>query len=72
MPSPVEEREGARWAGGLQDGTLQGMAALRLLLTAGLNQGSNEALADVVREALHQLDGEIGDLRALIAEMREQ
>jgi hypothetical protein len=46
------------------------MAALRLLLAAGLNQGSNEALEGAVREALHQLDEEIGDLRALIAEMR--
>jgi len=49
---------------------MQGLAALRFLLAAGINQDSPEALRRAATEAIELLDGEIGDLRALIAEMR--
>ena len=71
MATGVSEQAGEKWAGTLQDGTLQGLAALRMLLVSGLNR-SPEALERAATEAVRQIDGEIGDLRALIAEMRGQ
>lgn len=50
---------------------MQGLAAVRLLLAAGIGKGSPEGLRGAADEALDLLDNEIGDLRALIAEMRE-
>jgi two-component system, NarL family, sensor histidine kinase DevS len=63
------ERERGRWARELHDETLQGLGALRVLLASGL-RGSSEALAQAAREATSQLDSEIQNLRALIAELR--
>ncbi len=63
------ERERGRWARELHDETLQGLGALRVLLASGL-RGSSEALEGAVREATSQLDSEIQNLRALIAELR--
>jgi hypothetical protein len=59
MPA-ISEETGVKWAGELQDGTMQGLAALRMLLEHAAG------------EAIRQLEEEIGDLRALIAEMRGQ
>jgi signal transduction histidine kinase len=64
------DREDLRWAAALQDGPMQGLVALRLLLDSGLNDGSREALERIARTAVSQIDSEIADLRALIAEMR--
>jgi signal transduction histidine kinase len=64
------ERERGRWARELHDETLQGLGALRVLLTSGLRSGSSETLEGAVREATSQLDSEIQNLRALIAELR--
>jgi len=49
---------------------MQGLAALRLLLATGISQDSPEALRRAAGEAVELLDGEIGELRVLIAEMR--
>jgi signal transduction histidine kinase len=64
------ERERGRWARELHDETLQGLGALRVLLASGLRGGSPEMLEGAVREATAQLDSEIHNLRALIAELR--
>ncbi len=64
------ERERGRWARELHDETLQGLGALRVLLASGLRGGSPEALEGAVSEATSQLDSEIQNLRALIAELR--
>jgi signal transduction histidine kinase len=64
------QRTGVKWAGELQDGTMQGLAALRMLLASAVNERSREALEHAASEAIRQLEGEIGELRHLIAEMR--
>ncbi|UJA18946.1 GAF domain-containing sensor histidine kinase [Thermoleophilia bacterium SCSIO 60948] len=63
------ERERGRWARELHDETLQGLGALRLLLSAAL--GRDEAqLRSRVSSAVEQLETEIANLRGLIAELR--
>ncbi len=64
------ERERGRWARELHDETLQGLGALRVLLTSGLQQSSPLALEGAVDEAISQLGSEIQNLRGLIAELR--
>lgn len=71
MTSQLSEPRGIDWADSLQDGTLQGLVALRILLRSGINQGS-PALAAAAKETVGQLDREIRDLRGLIAEMRTE
>jgi signal transduction histidine kinase len=63
------EEERGRWARELHDETLQGLAALGVLLNAGLRAGG-ERLEDAVRQATEQLATEIANLRALITELR--
>jgi signal transduction histidine kinase len=70
VESHVSDQAGVRWAGALQDGTMQGLAALRMLLASGINRGSPEALEHAAEEALRQIDDELGDLRALVSEMK--
>jgi hypothetical protein len=70
VASQVSDQRGTDWAESLQDGTLQGLVALRMLLRSGINQGSHGALAAAAKETVGQLDHEIRDLRGLIAEMR--
>lgn len=71
MPaSPAET--GVKWAGELQDGTMQGLAALRMLLASAINERSSEALEHAASEAIRQLEDEIVELREMIAEMRGQ
>ena len=72
VTSQVSERKEIEWAESLQDGTLQGLVALRMLLRSGINQGSPRALSAAAKETVGQLDREIRDLRALIAEMRDR
>jgi signal transduction histidine kinase len=63
------EAERRRWARELHDQTLQGLAALRLVLSAGL--GADEAaLRAAATEAIGQIGEEIANLRSLIAELR--
>ncbi len=64
------EQERARWARDLHDETLQNLAALRLALAAQLRSGDQEDSRTVMREAIEQLDAEIGSLRSLIADVR--
>jgi hypothetical protein len=66
----VEDLKWAGWAGSLQDGTMQGLVALRLLLTSSIKDGSREALESAADQAVRQIDTEIAALRGLITEIR--
>ncbi len=66
----ASERERKYWARELHDETLQGLAALRLLLASALRRGTPEALTTAVQEAVHELVAEIDKLRGLITELR--
>jgi signal transduction histidine kinase len=63
------EQERSRWARELHDETLQGLAALGVLLSSGLRAGG-DALEQAARQATEQLSTEIANLRALITELR--
>jgi signal transduction histidine kinase len=63
------EQERKRWARELHDETLQGLAALQVLLQSGLKVGG-EALEQAARQATEQVTTEIANLRALITELR--
>jgi signal transduction histidine kinase len=63
------ERERSRWARELHDETLQGLAALGVLLNSGLRAGG-QALEQAARTATEQVSAEIANLRALITELR--
>ena len=64
------EQERRRWARELHDETLQGLGALRLVLSTARSSGSGERLEEAVDHALEQLDLEIENLRALVTELR--
>jgi signal transduction histidine kinase len=64
------EQERKRWARDLHDETLQGLAALRVLLGNALRQDSEEDMRSGVTAAMDQIRGEVHKLRALIAELR--
>jgi signal transduction histidine kinase len=63
------EQERRRWARELHDETLQGLAALGVVLSAGQRAGG-EGLENAVAQATDQLSTEIANLRALITELR--
>jgi signal transduction histidine kinase len=64
------EQERRRWARELHDETLQGLGALRLVLSTARSSGSGDRLEAAVDHALEQLDLEIENLRALVTELR--
>jgi signal transduction histidine kinase len=64
------EHERSRWARDLHDETLQGLAALRLGLSAAAREPDPEALRAHVREAVDQIATEIQNLRAIITDLR--
>ena len=63
------ESERQRWARELHDETLQGMAALKLALTAALRAEPHQA-HELLKGAVEQLDADIGGLRSIIADLR--
>jgi signal transduction histidine kinase len=64
------DAERRRWARELHDETLQGLAALRVLLSSALRRGDPELNHRAMAEAIAQIEREIGNLRALISELR--
>jgi two-component system, NarL family, sensor histidine kinase DevS len=66
----ASERERKFWARELHDETLQGLAALRVLLGSALRVGTPEGMSGAIDQATDELGGEIDKLRALITELR--
>ena len=64
------EAERRRWARELHDETLQGLGGLRLLLASALRLDDLQRAQGVVREAVEHIEREIGNLRAIITELR--
>ncbi len=67
-----ETDQAERWADDLQDGTLQGLAAMRVVLKAARQDGSPQSLERAAEVCLDQIDAEIGTLRTSISEMRSR
>ena len=63
------EQERLQWARELHDETLQGLAAIRLIL-ATARRGAAGSLEDAVDRSLEQIDLEIASLRSLITDLR--
>ncbi len=66
----AEERERARWARELHDGTLQGLGSVRLVLSAAREQRDLSLMGDAMDAAIEQLGEEIAQLRHLIVDLR--
>lgn len=64
------EQERRRWARELHDETLQGLAALRVGLSAGVREPDAEALRAHMRAAVEHIAREIENLRAIISDVR--
>lgn len=63
------EAERRRWARELHDETLQGLGALRVILSGALRQVDGDVV-QVLRGSVEQVDREIENLRAIITELR--
>ncbi len=64
------EAERQRWARELHDETLQSLSALRITLSTASRANREELLAQAVRQSVEHLDESIGNLRALITDLR--
>ena len=64
------EEERRRWARELHDETLQGLAALRIMLSSARRSESRAELDEAVEMAVEALGREVESLRALISELR--
>jgi signal transduction histidine kinase len=62
--------ERRRWARELHDETLQSLGGLRVLLSAALRGEDLERAQTAMRQAVDQIENEIANLRAIIAELR--
>jgi signal transduction histidine kinase len=62
--------ERRRWARDLHDETLQSLGGLRVLLSGALRGEDPERAQTAMRQAMEQIDHEIANLRAIIAELR--
>lgn len=64
------EAERTRWARELHDETLQAIAAAKLLLSSARRSEDPEAMRVAIGEAVEQLQHDMDNLRALIADLR--
>ena len=64
------DAERRRWARELHDETLQGLGGLRLLLASALRVDDLPRTQVAMREAVAHIEREIGNLRAIITELR--
>ena len=64
------DAERGRWARDLHDQTLQTLGGLRVLLASALRRPDPAANADAMRQAIEDIEGEIGNLRAIISDLR--
>jgi signal transduction histidine kinase len=66
----ASEAERTRWARELHDETLQQLAGLRVLLSGARRSGDPARISGAIESALEQITTAIGDLRALITDLR--
>jgi signal transduction histidine kinase len=64
------DAERRRWARELHDETLQSLGGLRVLLSAALRLDELQPAQTAMREAIGHIEFEIGNLRAIITELR--
>ncbi|HEY2536931.1 MAG TPA: GAF domain-containing sensor histidine kinase [Solirubrobacteraceae bacterium] len=64
------DAERRHWARELHDETLQGLGGLHVLLSSALRRNDPERTQEAMREAVEHLEQEIGNLRAIITELR--
>jgi two-component system, NarL family, sensor histidine kinase DevS len=64
------DAERRHWARELHDETLQSLGGLRVLLSSALRSGEPERGEGAMRQAVEQIEHEIANLRAIIAELR--
>jgi signal transduction histidine kinase len=64
------EAERARWARDLHDQTLQSLGGLRVLLAAALRRAENGGAGELLGQAIEDIEQEIGNLRAMISDLR--
>ncbi len=64
------DAERRHWARELHDETLQGLGGLRVLLSSALRRNDPERAQEAMREAVEHIEQEIGNLRAIITELR--
>ncbi len=64
------ETERSRWARELHDETLQGLAAVHVLLSSGIRAGATDDMRARMRLAQEQIEGELDKLRGLISDLR--
>ncbi len=64
------DAERGRWARELHDETLQALGGLRVLLSAALRRDDETARGDAMRQAIEDIELEIGNLRAIISDLR--
>jgi len=64
------DAERRRWARELHDETLQGLGGLRVLLSSALRRDELGLAQEAMRDAVERIESEIGNLRAIITELR--
>jgi signal transduction histidine kinase len=64
------DAERRHWARELHDETLQGLGGLRVLLSSALRRDDPALAQEAMREAVEHIEREIGNLRAIITELR--
>jgi signal transduction histidine kinase len=64
------DAERRHWARELHDETLQGLGGLRVLLSSALRRDDPTLAQEAMREAIEHIEREIGNLRAIITELR--
>ncbi|MGZ4195685.1 MAG: GAF domain-containing protein [Solirubrobacteraceae bacterium] len=64
------DAERSRWARELHDETLQALGGLRVLLASTVGRGDANTKDDAMRQAIEDIELEIGNLRAIISDLR--
>lgn len=62
--------ERSRWARELHDQTLQALGGLRVLLASTVGRGDEDSRDEAMRQAIEDIELEIGNLRAIISDLR--
>ena len=64
------DAERSRWARELHDQTLQALGGLRVLLATTLSRGDTATKDQAIRQAIEDIELEIGNLRGIITDLR--